>query len=233
EVGGTLVSICRFEPSIVINRAIGCGMSGPASAEEIAEVVALYRAAGVERFFFHIHHLAEPQGEIRGWCSEAGLEKYRGWMKFQRGTKAVQLRETDLRIALVGEAQAEAFGRIAGGNFGLGEAAFPLIGRLVEHPSWQIYMSFDKDRPAGAGGLFLDSGIGWCDWGATDEAYRGRGSQSALLSARLNAAIEAGCKAVATETGEAVPGDPQHSYNNILRAGFKEVTLRENWVPRG
>jgi hypothetical protein len=34
-----------------------------------------------------------------------------------------------------------------------------------------------------------------------------------------------------TCTGEAVPGDPQHSYANILRAGFVETTLRPNWAP--
>jgi hypothetical protein len=28
-----------------------------------------------------------------------------------------------------------------------------------------------------------------------------------------------------------VPGDPQHSYANILRAGFAETTLRPNWAP--
>jgi hypothetical protein len=32
-------------------------------------------------------------------------------------------------------------------------------------------------------------------------------------------------------TGEAVPGDPQHSYGNIVKAGFAEAYLRENWVP--
>ena len=31
-------------------------------------------------------------------------------------------------------------------------------------------------------------------------------------------------------TGEAVPGDAQHSYSNILRAGFAESYLRENWI---
>jgi hypothetical protein len=32
-------------------------------------------------------------------------------------------------------------------------------------------------------------------------------------------------------TGEAVPGDKQHSYRNIQKAGFKEAYLRENWIP--
>jgi hypothetical protein len=33
------------------------------------------------------------------------------------------------------------------------------------------------------------------------------------------------------ETGEEVPGEPQHSYRNILRAGFCKGRLRCNWIP--
>jgi hypothetical protein len=36
-----------------------------------------------------------------------------------------------------------------------------------------------------------------------------------------------------TETGEAVDGDPQHSYRNILRAGFEQLDVRENFVSAG
>jgi hypothetical protein len=32
-------------------------------------------------------------------------------------------------------------------------------------------------------------------------------------------------------TGEAVPGDPQHCYSNIMKRGFAETCLRENWIP--
>ena len=45
-------------------------------------------------------------------------------------------------------------------------------------------------------------------------------------------AIELGCKRMFTETGEAVEGDPQHSYKNILKAGFTESVLRENYAPK-
>ena len=50
-------------------------------------------------------------------------------------------------------------------------------------------------------------------------------------SARLRFALEAGCTTITTSTGEAVPGDPQHSYGNIVKSGFAEAYLRENWVP--
>jgi hypothetical protein len=51
-----------------------------------------------------------------------------------------------------------------------------------------------------------------------------------LLSEKIErAALES--KYIFTETGEAVEGDPQHSYKNILKAGFKESILRQNYSP--
>lgn len=94
-------------------------------------------------------------------------------------------------------------------------------------------MSFDGETPAGAGALFVADGVGWTDWAATDPAFRRRGSQTALMAARLRKARELGCRMVATCTGEAVPGEAQSSYRNILRAGFRAAGLRHNYSPTG
>ena len=69
------------------------------------------------------------------------------------------------------------------------------------------------------------------DFGATAPAFRQQGSQSALMAARIAHAASLGCHTLMTCTGEDVPGDPQHSYSNILRAGFEPTYLRENFAP--
>jgi len=56
-------------------------------------------------------------------------------------------------------------------------------------------------------------------------------SQTAILNVRIQAALDTACTNIVTMTGEAVPGDPQHSYSNILKRGFEEAYLRENWIP--
>jgi len=89
------------------------------------------------------------------------------------------------------------------------------------------------DVPAGTGTMFVDDGIAWFDWGATAPEARRRGSQSAIMRRRVLDALELGVERMFTCTGEEVPGDPQHSYSNILRAGFKERYVRENYaVPK-
>ena len=77
----------------------------------------------------------------------------------------------------------------------------------------------------------MKDGIGYLDFGATHPDYRRRGSQTGVLNTRIRDALDAGCTSIVTMTGEAVPGDDQHSYRNIARAGFSEAYLRENWIP--
>lgn len=77
----------------------------------------------------------------------------------------------------------------------------------------------------------MKNGIGYLDFGATHPEFRRRGGQTGLLNMRIGAALDAGCTSIVTMTGEAVPGDEQHSYHNIERAGFKAAYLRENWIP--
>lgn len=63
----------------------------------------------------------------------------------------------------------------------------------------------------------------------TRGAGRGRGGQSAILAARLDAAKRFGAEIIATEAGESVSNRPFGSYQNILRAGFEEADVRPNY----
>ena len=92
-------------------------------------------------------------------------------------------------------------------------------------------MSYDGDAAAGTGAVFIDGETAWMDFGATSPQFRCRGSQSSLLRHRVQFALEQGCTRMFTCTGEAVPGDPQHSYSNIQKAGFVEDYVRANYAP--
>ncbi len=53
----------------------------------------------------------------------------------------------------------------------------------------------------------------------------------ATMTARIRAALDHGCTALYTETGEAVAGDPQHPCGNIERYAFAATRLRQKWAP--
>ncbi|MGI9524706.1 MAG: GNAT family N-acetyltransferase [Hyphomicrobiaceae bacterium] len=233
QIGSAFVSIARKLPAtaIVINRAIGLGLSIPETEKTVSEIVEAFRSADVKRYFVQIHPEGQPN-ELEHWLISSGLQKARGWQKFSRGRESLpELKTTALSVREIAHCDAEASAAIVCDAFDLGEAARPWLQTLPGRERWHVFMSFDGDRPAGTGALFIDGDFAWTDFGATAPAYRGRGSQSALLRLRVEHALDHGCKQVFTCTGEAVPGDPQHSYSNILRCGFKEDYVRSNYSP--
>ncbi len=232
EIGGAFVSIAAALPpsAIVVNRAIGLGIDEPAREESVVKMVQTYRDAGVDRYFIQRHPDATPP-VLTGWLLDNGLEKARGWQKFSRGREPVPEITTDLRIERVGPEYGPALARIVCAAFDLGEEAEPWLALWPGLPNWHAFMSFEGEEPAGCGGLFIQDGMAWTDFGATAPAFRQRGSQGAVLAARLRFALERGCHTIMTCTGEDVPRDPQHSYRNILKLGFREDYVRENYAP--
>ena len=175
---------------------------------------------------------AIPPGDAGDKTLEsAGLGRARSWQKFRRGREVVPHRGTQLHVKHIGPEHGAAFGQIVAAAFDLGEVATPWLARLPGRNGWHIFMSFDGDTPAGTGALFVQGSRAWCDWGATSSEFRQRGSQSAVLAARLRHAIDLGCEEIFTCTREAVPGDPQHSYSNIEKMGFEKLALRRNFQP--
>ena len=106
------------------------------------------------------------------------------------------------------------------------------MAQVVRLPSWTVFMAFCDGEPAGVGALFRLGDCGWCNFGATSPRFRGRGIQQALLRARIDWGLQQGVRGFSTCTGVAVPGDPQHSWNNILRVGFRPTHIVENYQPQ-
>ncbi|MDP6707267.1 MAG: hypothetical protein QF893_13055 [Alphaproteobacteria bacterium] len=231
-LGSARLSMAPALPAsaIVINRVLGLGLDAPVERQTLARITEAYGAAEVRRYFVHLHPEARPP-EAAQWLQELGLERTRAWVKFERGREAPPATRTTLEIRAAEADDRAAFGEIVADAFDLGAAAAPLIGGLIGRPGWHVFMSFEGDQAAGAGTLFVRDGVGWLDWGATRPAFRGRGSQSAILARRIEAALDLGCRLLATTTGEEVPGDPQHSYSNIVRMGFRPAYLRQNYAP--
>lgn len=232
EIGSAFVSIAKTLPAsaIVINRAIGVGLEAPETEDTAREIVEAFRMGGVERYFVQLHPEAQP-AKLDQWLISLGLDKARGWQKFSRGREAVPKLQTSLSEREIGLCDAGASAAILSDAFDLGDKSRPWLQLLPGRDRWHVFMSFDGDTPAGTGALYIDGDVGWADFGATSPAFRRRGSQSALLRLRVQYALDHGCKHVFTCTGEEVPGDPQHSYANILKCGFKEEYIRLNYAP--
>lgn len=231
-IGTALVSIAAKVPpsGIVVNRAIGLGVGKSERPETIEAIIDRYRVAGVGRYFVHVHPESRP-ADIRRWLLDRRLEKARGWMKFTRGREAPPSVKSSVTVRRARLGDMAAFGRIAAAAFDLGDKAAEWIACLDRAGDWRMYVSVVDDEVVGTGGLFVRDSIGWLDFGSTTPQQRGKGSQSALLRQRVLDALDLGCRLIGTATGEAIEGDPQHSYRNITKMGFREAYLRENYAP--
>jgi len=230
--GDAICYVSSTEPSILVNRVLNLGSEYVPTLKQLTDIRSLYRHADRSRFFLHVvPGLLGP--DYSSLLTEAGYERYRSWMKFVRGPGEVGPVNTDLSIRRIGSGNAADFASIVGGAFDFDDAFQPAIAALVNDPNWHVYMSFDGDTPAGTGGLYMRNGVAYLDFGATHPDFRRRGGQTGVLNTRIRDALDAGCASIVTMTGEAVPGDEQHSYRNIQKAGFAEAYLRENWIPAG
>ena len=230
KIGDALCSVSSTEPSILINRVLGLGSEESPTLEQLKAIRTFYRDAGVSRFFLHV--IPDRLGADREQLlADAGYRRYRGWMKFERSPGEIRPGTSDLSVRRIEPDESEAFASIVAPAFDFTPASVPVIAALPDDPDWHLYMSFDGVHPAGTGALYMRERVGYLDFAATDPDFRRRGSQTALLNRRIWDALDAGCTSIVTMTGEAAPGDPQHSYQNILKAGFREAYLRENWIP--
>ncbi|CCQ74826.1 GNAT family N-acetyltransferase [Magnetospira sp. QH-2] len=229
-IGGALVSMGGLDSSVVVNRTIGLGQASPATRRDVEAICAHYRDAGIGRWFVQVAPDAQPAA-LPQWLTDEDLKPMRRWMKFTHDGQSLPQAATDLAIREIDRDHAADFARIVNESFEMDAAAESGLAGLVGRPGWHIFMAFEGDTPAAAGALFIKDGVGWCDWGATDPAFRCRGAQSAILARRIKTAFENGCRLLGTCTGEDVPGDPQHSYRNIERSGFKAAYLRDNYAP--
>ncbi len=216
--------------AIVANRTIGLGLAEPADDDLLDELVGVYRASGIQRYFVHLHPDAAP-ADLDQRLSTRGLESARAWVKFSRGRELPPEAATDLEVRLATPADAPALGRIAAASFDLGAPGEGVVASIIGRPNWHVFMTAERGEPAGCGALYVEDGIGWLDWGATAPGNRGRNGQSALLRQRILHALDLGCDLLGTCTGEEVPDDPQISYHNILKMGFTPAYTRRNMAP--
>lgn len=225
EIGGALC--LRLDPLssvTMFNRVVGLGLEVPATDQQLDE--ALDFLQGVQAYVT-VAPEAEPQ-DLGERLEARGLPRDRGWTKFIRPVVNPPEVKTELRVER--DESGEAFAEVAQRGFEVPVFFRDWLSRLAGREGWQCFVAYAGDAPAAAGALLVTGRVGWNGIGATVPEQRGKGGQSALLAARIEAAAEAGCELVVTETGEPVDGGPNGSYRNIVRAGFEPVYVRANYL---
>jgi GNAT superfamily N-acetyltransferase len=229
DIGAATCLTCRgIEPATIFRRAIGLGVGRAATEAALDDVIAYMNGLG-QRYAVPVAPGSQPP-ELGTWLERRGFAKGYAWMKFSRLCTPVPKPDTDLEIKVVDASQGDAFGRVAADGFGLAPAVGPWIAALPGRPDWVCVMAFAGSTPVATGAMYVKGGYAWLGFGATLASHRRHGAQAALLARRITEAAAHGARVAVTETGERLPDKPSNSYRNILRAGFEEAYLRQNYL---
>jgi len=229
EIGGALCTAVGAAPSsALLNRAIGLGLGQPAKEDVLAEIDLFFSDVGVD-YGVTVTPDAEP-AELTAWLESRGFSRGYAWTKFQRGVEPAEEPTTELDVERVDADLGDVFAEVFQRAYGTPELLRPRLEQIAAETGWHCFVAFAGGAPAATGAVFVIGDVGWLGMAGTLPEFRRRGAQTALLTARIDAAREAGCSVVVTETGEPAEDRPSSSYRNIVRAGFEPLYVRQNYL---
>lgn len=214
-----------FAPAIGLNRVLGLRDAGS------LETALLWFAGRGGTRHLQIDENSASTDVLR-WISDRGL-KTNGpnWVKLTRPASVSPLRHSGaVEVRLAGAVQAELFGELMCRGFGFPPSLAPLWSAIVGKAGWSCHLAYIDDTPVGSGIMYAAGGYAWLGGGTTIADYRNRGVQSALINDRLKIGTERGVTVFAVETAEPEAGKSRVSYDNLVKAGFKPVYTRQNYL---
>jgi hypothetical protein len=229
RIGPVVVTMIPEYDNPLYNRILGLGVGEPATESMLDDAIVFLQNAGCQNFIAQVSPLAQP-AQLPEWLAARGLKPGRNWAKMYRGNEPAPAISTDLRVEKIGNDHADAFADVILPVWSIPPVGRPLVKGNVGQPGWHHYLAFDGEKPVSAAAMFVNGETGWLGFASTLKKYRKRGGQGAMFARRIQDGLALGVKWFVTETGEDTPEDPNPSYHNMLRSGFKLAYLRRNYV---
>jgi GNAT superfamily N-acetyltransferase len=228
RVGGALVAAAARFDVLAYNRVIGRDAGVGVDDTTLRRVADCYRELGVRRVF-----LPRPPG-LDAATDEAlrvrGFRPHNRWVKLWRSAAPPPVVQSTLVARRLGRREMP----IAAAVLAAGFAQPPELGALLASPlgcrGWQHFAVDLGGRIVAVAGLFVHGTTCWFGPAATLPERRGLGAQKVLVAARIEAAREAGCRLLVSETAEPTAERPAPSFHNLRRLGFAEAYRRPNHV---
>jgi GNAT superfamily N-acetyltransferase len=216
-----------------ISRTIGLGMNGAVVAADVERVEEFYRSRQAPA---QIDLCPLADASLRALLNERGygvhefnncwfqpLEDYAATVPLADGVSVREAEAPDadawIQSVSLGFAERE----------DMMTAEVEVATTFFNEPGTRCFLSFVDGEPAGGGAMFIHEKLAAFFSGSTIPAARGRGAQTALLHARLQAAQAEGCDFAIIKTS---PGNA--SQRNVQRAGFHlaytKPTMRRQWT---
>jgi len=208
-----------------VTQAVGIGLNGEVIREEFERIQSFYRLRN-EPVRIETSPLADPSlFKLFGANGYVVTEFTNVMAKPLCGDERFPTAKPEIQIERVGPEGLDVWTRTVSEGFA-GDAPpnpeiLDLMRMFARAEGLECYLACIDGVPAGAGTLAIRDGVAGLFGASTLAPFRNRGVQSALLTARLARAIQAGCDLAGCL---AEPGSS--SQRNILRQGFATLYTR-------
>jgi GNAT superfamily N-acetyltransferase len=195
----------------------GWGLAGPIAAAGLDRAEEFYRTREIP-VRVRVCPLVDPSllrllGE-RGYAVEDFMNVYARPIE-RPGDAPAPVPGLSIRVATEAEARQWFARENAGGDWAEPDGVSFMTIRCTRKMGTRLFLAWSNGEPVGAGALEVHDGVAGLMAASTLPAFQRQGVHTALLHARLAAAIEAGCDLAMVHTR---PG--AMSQRNVLRAGF-------------
>jgi hypothetical protein len=233
RIGGGVVLAMRNDPiDGCWNKALGLGFTEPITHGVIDEVCDFLRERGSPGAHLQIAPSVLPPDwdEIR---AAHGLTAEDEWVKLVCPIEEFQHGVTELRVGPVDGSRAGEAASIFLRGFEMPEGALSdMLATVVRLDGFGAFAAWDGDDMVANAYVLFNGEAAELSGAATLRGHRNRGAQTALLGLRADAAAKAGCRWLVAETNLPPVGLANPSLNNMLRAGFRPLYTRRNWLWR-
>jgi GNAT superfamily N-acetyltransferase len=220
--GGRAVFAGRNSP---LTHALGIGMNGAVSEAEFDQLEEFFRSRQAN-VAIDLCPMAHPSVAHYIETRSYGIVEFNNVMaRCLTSEEAFAPGAGDLYVTRAGAAEASLWiDVVAKGFLECPEPPADFLDMFAGTPLVaECFLAFQEAMPVGAAGMFVDNGVAALFGDATLAHARGRGCQTALIQARIEAAARAGCDLAMASV---LPGSGSH--RNYERAGFQLVYMRVN-----
>ncbi len=211
-------------PAIGLNRVLGLS-----SVKDLKEAYGWMTGKTGHRFLQVDTERASA--ETKEWILTKGLLEYGvGWAKLvYDGSLLNRSEPNSLRTRLVHVEEAMLFGSMLCRGFNFPSTLTSLWSSIVGKEGWSCFFAVDGDNPVGTAAMYRSGTYAWLGGGTTLPEFRNRGVQKALIKSRVEQGLSKGVSTFAVETLAPISGEPNISFDNLRKVGFRHAFHRKNF----
>lgn len=214
---------------LALNRAI-CFTPEVFTESLLEEVKIYYRSVGVKRFMIQLPSLFDKE-LMEASLYNNGFSYHNQWIKLERTLSIVSPPvKHALLIREAGEEDRDVVAAIIACSFGFAHDVGFLMSSPIGKKGWHFFMAYKEGAPISASGLHIHSGAASLTIAATPPYAQGNRAQQAQIQYRLQTAVQHHCTVCTVETGESTIEKPNRSYQNMIKAGFRPVYEKRNYI---